>query len=57
MSTLDDINVVISATDEASGVIEKVNASLGDLSDAGLERANKSLKTFRDEMGKAEKNI
>ena len=57
MSTLDDINVVISATDEASGVIEKVNASLGDLSGAGLERANKSLKTFRDEMGKAEKNI
>ena len=57
MSTLGDINVVISATDEASGVIEKVNASLGDLSGAGLERANKSLKTFRDEMGKAEKNI
>lgn len=57
MSTLGDINVVISATDEASGVIEKVNASLGDLSGAGLERANKSLKTFRDEMGKAGKNI
>ncbi len=57
MSELDSINVVIKATDEASSVIEKVNSSLDELSGSSLEHANKSLKTFRDEMGKAEKNV
>ena len=27
------------------------------LSESSLEHANKSLKTFRDEIGKAEKNV
>lgn len=57
MSELDSINVVIKATDEASSVIEKVNSSLDELSGSSLKHANKSLKTFRDEMGKAEKNV